>query len=186
VVRETPRSSMVVWESPTAFTRVAVEVDDEDVVVGVPVKRPETMPLCEIDRLLAWHLEDPLKRLRLWRRARNLARMPRFFRRAVWWCLLNVSGRKRARYFSTFCVTSLSKWGIDVVRPPTPLTSLLHYGAIDAHGQVLMRLTYDHRVIDGQIPSLAMQAMERHLRTGILAELQSLKSAPHAGSSHAA
>jgi uncharacterized membrane protein len=32
VVRETPRSSVVVWESPTAFTRVAVEKDDDRVV----------------------------------------------------------------------------------------------------------------------------------------------------------
>ncbi|HEY8573558.1 DUF2244 domain-containing protein [Phenylobacterium sp.] len=34
VVRETPRDSVVVWESPTAFTRIAVE-RDEDRVVGV-------------------------------------------------------------------------------------------------------------------------------------------------------
>jgi len=32
VVRETPKWSKVVWESPTAFTRVAVEVEDECVI----------------------------------------------------------------------------------------------------------------------------------------------------------
>ena len=32
VVRETPRHSQVVWESPTAFTRVALEVVDEQLV----------------------------------------------------------------------------------------------------------------------------------------------------------
>jgi uncharacterized membrane protein len=32
VMRETPRWSRVVWESPTAFTRVAMEVVDERVV----------------------------------------------------------------------------------------------------------------------------------------------------------
>jgi len=32
VMRETPKWSKVVWESPTAFTRVAVEVEDEAVV----------------------------------------------------------------------------------------------------------------------------------------------------------
>ncbi|HVI31765.1 DUF2244 domain-containing protein [Phenylobacterium sp.] len=31
VVRETPKHSVVVWESPTAFTRVAVEKDDDRV-----------------------------------------------------------------------------------------------------------------------------------------------------------
>ena len=37
VVRETPKSSEVVWESPTAFTRVALEIDEDDVVHGVRV-----------------------------------------------------------------------------------------------------------------------------------------------------
>ena len=32
VVRETPRASEVVWESPTAFTRVALELDEDAVV----------------------------------------------------------------------------------------------------------------------------------------------------------
>jgi uncharacterized membrane protein len=35
VMRETPKWSRVVWESPTAFTRVAVEEDDDD---GVDVR----------------------------------------------------------------------------------------------------------------------------------------------------
>ncbi|MDF2900727.1 MAG: hypothetical protein K0Q62_786 [Phenylobacterium sp.] len=35
VVYETPKSSQVIWESPTAFTRVAREIDEDDVVVGL-------------------------------------------------------------------------------------------------------------------------------------------------------
>ena len=35
VVRETPKSQEVIWESPTAFTRVALEVDEDEVVHGV-------------------------------------------------------------------------------------------------------------------------------------------------------
>ena len=35
VVYETPKSREVIWESPTAFTRVAREIDEDDVVVGV-------------------------------------------------------------------------------------------------------------------------------------------------------
>ncbi|CAN7147190.1 DUF2244 domain-containing protein [Phenylobacterium sp. LjRoot164] len=37
VVRETPKSTEVIWESPTAFTRVALEIDEDDVVHGVRV-----------------------------------------------------------------------------------------------------------------------------------------------------
>jgi uncharacterized membrane protein len=36
IVRETPKASLVVWESPTAFTRVSV-VKDEDRVVALNV-----------------------------------------------------------------------------------------------------------------------------------------------------
>ncbi|WP_374534076.1 DUF2244 domain-containing protein [Phenylobacterium sp.] len=35
VVRETPKTSQVVWESPTAFTRVALEIDEDDMVHAV-------------------------------------------------------------------------------------------------------------------------------------------------------
>lgn len=35
VVRETPKTSEVIWESPTAFTRVALEIDEDQVVHGV-------------------------------------------------------------------------------------------------------------------------------------------------------
>jgi uncharacterized membrane protein len=35
VMRETPKSQEVVWESPTAFTRVALEIDEDQVVHGV-------------------------------------------------------------------------------------------------------------------------------------------------------
>ena len=35
VVRETPKTSQVVWESPTAFTRVALEIDEDEVVHAV-------------------------------------------------------------------------------------------------------------------------------------------------------
>ncbi|UTP39688.1 DUF2244 domain-containing protein [Phenylobacterium sp. LH3H17] len=35
VVRETPSHSEVVWESPTAFTRVALELDEDEVVQAV-------------------------------------------------------------------------------------------------------------------------------------------------------
>jgi len=35
VVRETPSHSEVVWESPTAFTRVALDLDEDEVVQAV-------------------------------------------------------------------------------------------------------------------------------------------------------
>ena len=114
-------------------------------------------------------------RLRCYRRARWLARAPRFVRRWVWWYLLNVSGRKRARYFATFCVSSVGNLGVDSLTPLTPLTTLLHYGTIEPNGAVTMRLTFDHRVIDGAVAARALVDMEQVLKSEVSAELTALR-----------
>jgi hypothetical protein len=134
--------------------------------------------LLELDRQLAWGLEKPLERLRPFRRARVLARLPRFVRHAAWWCMLNISGRKRNRYLATFSVSSMANWGVDSLRPITPATSLLHYGVIDDAGNVTVRLTYDQRVLNVEMAAQALREMERHLLTDILAELRALQPAP--------
>lgn len=35
ITRESPKASMLIWESPTAFTRVTTELDDEDRVLSL-------------------------------------------------------------------------------------------------------------------------------------------------------
>jgi hypothetical protein len=69
----------------------------------------------------------------------------------------------------------VGNWGVDSLRPIAPWTTLLHYGAIDPQGQITMRLTYDHRVLDGSGPSTALLELEQVLQTDILAELKSLR-----------
>jgi hypothetical protein len=113
-------------------------------------------------------------RLRL---ALRVARLPRFARRTLWWYALNVSATARACYFGTFGVTSVGNWGVDSLRPIAPWTSLLHYGAIDPDGRIMMRLTYDHRVLDGSGPSLALVELERVLQTDMVAELKARRQA---------
>ncbi len=104
-----------------------------------------------------------------------LARFPAFVRRRVWWWLLNASGRTRSRYFGTFGVTTVGNWGVESLRPIAPWTLLLHYGVIDSQGRITMRLTYDHRVLDGSGPATALVEMERILQTEIVAELDALR-----------
>ncbi len=81
----------------------------------------------------------------------------------------------RSHYFGTFGVTTVGAWGVDSLRPVAPWTLLLHYGAIDPRGAVTMRLTYDHRVLDGSGPATALVEMERILQTEIVAELEALR-----------
>ncbi len=170
-----PWERMFEYHVTTADVAVEMDVGDETAVVGVPLNRPDSLPLLDIDRLLAGCRERPLEHLGRYRRARALARWPRLVRHCVWWYILNVSGQKRSRYFGTFGVTTVGNWGVDSLRPLSPCISLLHYGAIDGQGKVTVRLTFDHRVLDGSAPAQALLEMEHFLATDILAELVSLR-----------
>lgn len=174
-VLEFPWERMYEFSAAAADISAEVPLGDETALAFVPIKHPETHSLSEIDRIIASCQEDPLERLPTFKYALLVARCPRFVRRWVWWCLLNVSGRVRADYFGTFGVTSVGNWGIESVRAIAPTISILHYGAIDSKGHVSVRMTYDHRVLDGAGPSTAMNELEQILKTDILAELLALK-----------
>jgi pyruvate/2-oxoglutarate dehydrogenase complex dihydrolipoamide acyltransferase (E2) component len=163
------------YTATSADITVEVRYGDETILAFVPIKHPEACPLLEIDRKLALAKENPLKRIARWRRGLRLAYFPRFIRRSIWWALLNTSSKLRAGNFGTFGVTSVGNWGVESIRPIAPVTSILHYGAIDPQGNISIRMTYDHRVLDGSGPSQALVAMEGFLKTDIVAELKSLE-----------
>ena len=56
----------------------------------------------------------------------------------------------------------------------TPLTTGLNYGVVSADGSVDVRLTYDHRVLDGGTAARALADMEAVMNGPILAELNGL------------
>lgn len=172
-----------IFESTAATADIAMHarIDGEDVVVFVPLREPEKRPLLEIDQILAACRENPLERLGRYRRTRFLARFPTFLRRLAWWYYLNVSGSKRTRYVGTFGMVTVGNWGADSLRPIAPCTTLLHYGAIDAQCNLTMRLTFDHRVLDGVETSRALNELERVLKTEILDELHGMASGGDAG-----
>lgn len=169
------------YSATTADIAVEARVGDEDVIVFVPLRSPATFPLLEIDEWVAKCKAKPLEHLGRLRQSLRLARLPRLLRRVIWWGLLNVSARKRSKYFGTFGVTSVGNWGVESIRPIAPSISVLHYGAVDADGNVSARMTYDHRVLDGSVPSKALVDLERFLKSDLLAELTSMRQASRPG-----
>ena len=165
------------FEYRVASADVAVEsrVGDEEVVVFVPVRHPECWQLVEMDMFLESCKEKPIERVTRFRRGLILGRFPQFIRRFLWWVMLNASAKARSYYFGTFGVTSVGNWGIESVRPIAPAISVLHYGSIDTEGNVSVRLTYDHRMLDGSGPAKALLELEQVLRTDIVEELKSLQ-----------
>src|SRR5438477_401448 len=83
-------------------------------------------------------------------------RMPRPLRRFLWWAVLNLSGPQRALRMGTFGVTAYSALGAESLHPISPLTTTLTYGVIAPDGGVTVRVTYDHRVLDGAAVARAL------------------------------
>ena len=170
-----PWGRMFEYRVASADVAVEARVGDEDVLVFVPVRHPECWQLLDMDQFLASCKEKPIERVTRFRRGLIMARLPQFVRRFLWWLMLNASAKARYYYFGTFGVTSVGNWGVESIRPIAPAISVLHYGAIDADGNVSVRLTYDHRVLDGSGPASALLELEHVLKTDIIAELKTLQ-----------
>jgi hypothetical protein len=166
------------YQHPCSVLSVAVErlVGDEEAVLFVHLTQPERLSLAEIDgRLRRWK-EAPLESIAAYRRVLRLTRLPRPLRRLVWWGGLNFSGRKRAHFFGTAGVTSYAGLGAGSLHPQAILTTTLHYDVLQPDGSMDVRLTYDHRVMDGSVVARALADLERILTHEILAELRYLEA----------
>jgi hypothetical protein len=146
------------------------QLADERIVLYAHVSSPEALTLREIDDVIHYHQEEPVGNIPSHRRAVRLSRVPWPFRRLVWWAGLNLLGPVRCRHFGTFGVTSLGALGAGVTHLLPLLTSQIHYGMFDASGGVEMRLSFDHRVLDGATAARALAGLEGVLLGEVLHE----------------
>jgi hypothetical protein len=166
------------YEHPISVASIAIErqIDDEDAVLFVPIRRPEARGLLEIDSKLKHYKELPVEKVTQFKRALQITRLPWPLRRIIWWVGLNVWGRKKSHYLGTFGVSVYGSLGAASLHPLSPLTTTLNYGVIDDEGNVDVRLVYDHRVLDGATVARALEDMERALKCELLAELRYFKA----------
>ena len=85
-----------------------------------------------------------------------------------------MSGDRRARHLGTWGVSVTAGLGAVGLRPLSPLTTNLGYGMVGADGSVDVRVTYDHRVLDGGTAGRALMELDEALNGPILAELQGM------------
>jgi hypothetical protein len=149
---------------------------DEDAVLFLRVREPESRSLWQLHQIIRAGKSGPIEGIGSYRNALRVSRLPLPLRRLAWWIGLRVVPHWRARYFGTFGITSLSSFGAAPVHFPSPLTSTLTYGIFAADGSIEVRLVFDHRVLDGVEPACALQDLERTLNGPILAELRSLQT----------
>jgi hypothetical protein len=162
---------------PVATVAVERDYRDEKGVFFCHVPWPQRRGLAELDAELRRAQEAPLESVGSFRRALLLSSLPGPLRRLVWWYGLNVSGRQRARVMGTFAVSVFSSLGVATLHPLSPLTTTLHYGVVAADGTVDVRLTFDHRVLDGAMVARVLEDLERVLKGTILNELGYLRPA---------
>lgn len=169
-----------VYEHPWMNCALAIErayQGEEAVFVGI-FRAPEQQSLSQLQQAVDWYKNETLEKVGFYRMALRFSRVPRPIRRLLWWGTLNVSGYKRCKRFGTFGLSSYGSLGAEQVHPISPLTTTLTYGPIDPEtGRVVVKLIYDHRVLDGAYVARRLRDIEETLRGPILDELRDDRAA---------
>lgn len=162
-----------IYEHPHNVVALNVErrLPTENVVLFCLIRSPENRSLKELDARVRRHKEGPVEDLRAYRRSLALGRMPWPARRWFWWAALNASGRRRCHNFGTFSLSSIASQGAGLLHTIPILTSTLHYGLFDERGRLDVRITWDHRVMDGAVIARVLADLESVLNREIVREL---------------
>lgn len=161
------------YESPRNVAAIAIErtFANEKAVFIAHLREPERRSLADIETWLRRCRYDPIDQIGSFRHLLQFMRLPRPLRRLAWTIGLNWP-RHRGRRFGTFGVSVTASLGAAAVGVPGPLTTILHYGIFEPDGSIDVRLTFDHRVLDGGVVARALRELEDVLHGEILTELR--------------
>jgi hypothetical protein len=161
------------YEAKENVAAVAVERNwaGEKAVLIAHLHNPERRSLTDIEAWLQRCRNSPLDQIGSYRHLMQLAHWPWPLRRLAWLIGLNW-GRQRSRRLGTFGVSVTAGLGATAVGVRCPLTTILHYGIFQPDGTIDVRLTFDHRVLDGGNVARALRELDDVLHGEILAELR--------------
>jgi hypothetical protein len=162
------------YEHPQTSCALAMERSydgEEGIFIGL-FRAPEAQTIGQLQDALNVYKQQPLEQVGFFRQALRVSRAPRPIRHFLWWSTLHVSGLKRAKRFGTFGLSSYGALGAESLHPISPLTTTMTYGPIAPSGQVIVKLIYDHRVLDGAYIARRLRDVETTLTGAILDELR--------------
>jgi hypothetical protein len=178
VLRQTymPWPVPYLYEHPVSGARVTLarEYEGEEWVFFLQIMEPERKSLVELMDVIRQSREAPVESITKFRQQALFSRVPRFLRRLIWWCTLNISARKRVARFGTFGVTTVASAGAISIKPPSLYTTMLTFGPVSENGDVRITIVYDHRVMDGMVIARCLARLEELLNTTIAEELEGL------------
>jgi hypothetical protein len=166
------------WPHLYEYVDSTVCVMHERMIMGdlglVPLRfhKPDAVPIQELSEMVRDAAATPLEQTSLHRKLVAVARLPLLVRRLIIFVCMNVPRLRRE--LGTYGVSSAARWRTDLGTSRTPQPCLLSYGPADADGNVIVRLTFDHRVFDGAFAGRALARLEEVLNTSILEELRGL------------
>ncbi|MFO0953426.1 MAG: hypothetical protein U0835_20205 [Isosphaeraceae bacterium] len=169
-----------IYEHPWMNCALAIERSyqgEPGVFVGL-FRAPEAQTIRQLQGALERYKSQPLETVGFYRQALRVSGAPRPVRRLLWWSTLNVSGMKRAKRFGTFGLTSYGALGAESLHPISPLTTTLTFGPISPQGEVVIKLIYDHRVLDGAYIARRLKDIETTLSGEVLQELLQEQDGP--------
>src|SRR5262249_17471553 len=145
--------------------------DGENAVLIAYQREPEHRSLAEIESWLRHCRQAPPEHIGSFRRILQVSCLPLPVRRLAWFVGLNW-GRQRERLLGTFGVSVTAGLGAAAIGVRAPITTILHYGVFETDGSIDVRLTFDHRALDGGTVARVLRDLEDTLHGEILAELR--------------
>jgi hypothetical protein len=161
------------YEHPENVASIAInrQLGEDEGVFVAQFRKPETMTLAQIESKLQEHKDRPIEDIGCFRRELRISSFPRPIRRLVWWYALNVSGPYHARYMGTFGLSVVASLGASCLTLQSPLAFTLNYGIFEPDGALDVRITFDHRVVDGAAMARVLVDLEDVLKSEIVNEL---------------
>jgi hypothetical protein len=137
----------------------------------VRIRDPASISIADLSDLVRHYVKAPLDEIRFFRQLISVARCPLLVRRVVWWLIVNWA-RQRKHFLGTFGLSSTSALGAEIVTLKSPLTTTLTYGIFDRDGNIVVRMMFDHRVLDGATAARILVRLEQVLQNQLVNELR--------------
>jgi len=172
------RQSLLRWPVPHLYEHgeavgsvaVTKELDGEEYLFGLPLRDPGRASLEQMTEGVRRAKQRPPDRTRAFRRALRYSRLPLPVRRGLWG-LLEWSGPLRVEFLGTFGISATAGWGAAGLGLVTPWTCAFCYAPFRDDGTLPVRMTIDHRVLDGSAACRILAETEAALTGPVLREL---------------
>jgi hypothetical protein len=171
------------YEHDENIASVGIErmYEGEPGVFFAHIHGPEKLTLLTLEAELRRCKEEPIEKIADFQTQLRVSSLPQMIRRFAWWYVTHFRGYRKAQWMGTFGVSVYSSLGSESLHQLTPLTTALNYGVIQDNGDVMVRVTYDHRVMDGATVARALNRLDEVLQGDIANELRGLATIKSAG-----